>query len=185
LQALPKTPLAQLPVTNWAATTLERPLFRASRRQPIVITGEHHVATPEEARLSGIMIGRFGRLAIFATAGGGKPLVLAEGGHVNESTIRRIEVDRVVLANGLTALLKPDSNKNHVANPYISPFQQEIPNYAALPIVNGQRRTSSFSFSHMPQLPPQLVERGLFGTDGQPDHAVPIVRGQINANRRE
>jgi hypothetical protein len=83
----------------WMATILARPLLSPDRRPP----REAVAAAPGEPlsdglpRLSGVLVGPFGRRAIFATDGA-KPVVVGEGGRVNAWTVRRIEIDEVQVA---------------------------------------------------------------------------------------
>jgi hypothetical protein len=179
-----KTPSIERETNAWAATILARPLFSASRKPPRVASGTHDEAAPDEARLAGIMIGQFGRRAIFAPSGGGKPQVLGEGAEVNESTIRSIEPDRVVLASG--AVLRPEFDKNRVptayAPPFQPPFQPPMPN-GTFP--NSAGPQPNFAFPRIPQFqPPQADQAQPGAPDGQPSPA-PMFRGPLNPNRRE
>ena len=97
----------------WAEATLARPVVSISRRPPKVTAAGVALAAPGQARLAGIMITRYGRQAIFAPEGGGRALVLAEGGAVNQTTIRSILPDRVVLVSG--AVLHPAYDRNRPA----------------------------------------------------------------------
>jgi hypothetical protein len=181
----PKTPLIERAAANWAETILARPLFSASRRPPRVAAGARDDSAPDEARLSGIMISRFGRRAIFAPAGGGKPLVLGEGAQVNQSTIRSISPDRVVLASG--TVLVPAFDKNRVPTAYTPPFQPPVPNFPNAPFVNGNIPNGGFALPRMPQPPqiqPQEAQPGQPG-DGQAVPPAPPFRGPIIPNRRE
>jgi hypothetical protein len=115
--------------SGWAETILARPLFSISRRPPRVVAGKSSETPVGQARLTGIMISRTRRTAIFAPDGGGKPLVLAEGGSVNDSTIRSIQPDRVVMASG--AVLRPSYDRNRVNGLSTTPpFQPVMPNFA-------------------------------------------------------
>jgi hypothetical protein len=111
--------------SGWADTILGRPLFSVSRRPPRAPSSSGSQTAVGQARLSGIMISAAGKRAFFAPEGGGKPLVLAEGASVNDSTIRRIQPDRVILASG--AILQPTYDRNR--SPSITPtFQPGLPN---------------------------------------------------------
>ncbi len=123
---------------NWAEAILARPVFSISRRPPRIAAGGPASAGPGQARLAGIMITRTGRRAIFAPEGGGHALVLAEGGSINQSTIRRILPDRVVLVSG--AVLQPAYDRNRPAattafQPPVTPFN---PNFPPFPNPGGQ-----------------------------------------------
>lgn len=81
---------------DWADTVLGRPLFTVGRRPPKSSGGGHLVANTGLPRLAGIMITPAGKWAIFAPDGG-KPLVLAQGGALEDATVRTIKRDRVVV----------------------------------------------------------------------------------------
>jgi len=175
-----KTTSIERQANAWADTILARPLFSAGRRPPHAAAGARDEAAPDEARLAGIMIGRFGRRAIFAPSGGGKPLVLGEGAEVNESTIRSIEPNQVVLASG--AVLHPEFDKNRVPTAYAPPFQPPMPN-GTFPNAPGPQ--PNFAFPRIPQFqPPQADQAQPGAPDGQPAPA-PMFRGPMNPNRRE
>jgi hypothetical protein len=184
LRASPKAPLAARQAGTWAEAVLERPLFSISRRPPKVAAGPSEAA-PDEARLSGILIGRFGKRAIFAPQGGGKPLVLAEGSQVNESSIRAIEPDRVILASG--AVLKPEFDRNRVPTAFTPPFQPTVPNFPGPGFVGGNMPQPGFP--RIPQMPPQEGDANqpapADGQAAQPQPPVPMFRGPNFPNRRE
>jgi hypothetical protein len=166
---------------------LDRPLFSISRRPPKATAGPS-AAAPDEARLAGILIGRFGKRAIFAPQGGGKPLVLAEGSQVNESSIRAIEPDRVILASG--AVLKPEFDRNRVPTAFTPPFQPPVPNFPAPGFVGGN--VAQPGFPRIPQIPQLQQPDGEAaqapppdGQPAQPPQPIPMFRGQNFPNRRE
>jgi hypothetical protein len=82
---------------DWADTILKRPLFTVGRRPPKTAHGKPLFSTNGMPRLSGIMITKAGRRAIFAPDGG-KTLVLAEGATLEDGTIRSISADRVIIS---------------------------------------------------------------------------------------
>jgi len=106
----------------WADAVLARPVFSISRRPPRIAAGPRTDTEAGQARLAGIMVSDMRRLAIFAPDGGGKPLVLAEGASVNDSTIKDILPDRVILASG--AVLTPAFDRNRVVPPPALPLFQ-------------------------------------------------------------
>lgn len=171
LKGAPKASLQARAVGDWADVVLARPLFSISRRPPRVEAGGQTAANAGAARLSGILIGPLGRRAIFAPEGGGKPLVVAEGGEVNDSTIRSITPDAVYLASG--AVLKPSFDKNRVPTAYTPPFQPVMPPNFPTPGFPMQRV--------MPQ--PQEGEAAP-PPDGQPQ-PMPMFRGGMAPPRRE
>ncbi len=87
-----------------AATILARPLFDPSRRPPA------GPAAAGSLRLSGVVVGPFGRLAIFEPAQGGKPVVVRVGERVGGAIVRAIAPDRVLVAgiDGPRVLLPSD-----------------------------------------------------------------------------
>jgi len=80
----------------WVKTALERPLFSQTRRppgaQPVAAAGPQGLP-----RLTGVMLGPFGRRAVFAGPEGGKPLVVEAGDSVGEFRVRSIDADGVTL----------------------------------------------------------------------------------------
>jgi hypothetical protein len=80
----------------WAHAITQRPLFNVGRRPPKVSAGHGTVAATGLPRLSGIMITRGGRRAIFMPEGG-KAMTLGEGAALDDYTIRRILPDQVIL----------------------------------------------------------------------------------------
>ena len=76
-------------------------------------------------RLTGIMIGPFGRSAIFASDGG-KPIVVAEGGHIGRWIVRLIKVGEVQVVG-------PDGARS------LRPSFQSSPSSVAQPVVIGER----------------------------------------------
>ena len=93
--------------SDWVRTILARPLFSPDRRPPAqgsVIAGDTSVGLP---RLSGVLVGPFGRTAIFASDGD-KPLVVGEGGQVAQWTVRVIQAGSVeVVGPGGARTLRP------------------------------------------------------------------------------
>jgi hypothetical protein len=104
--ALPPTRVAATaakPITRpsheseWLATVLARPLFSPDRRPPSESSVVEGNPIPDGLpRLAGVMVGPFGRSAIFAIDGG-TPVVLREGGRVNAWTVRLIRAGEVEL----------------------------------------------------------------------------------------
>ena len=80
---------------EWEATILGRPLFSPDRRPSATATAM--AGHPGLPRLTGIMVGPFGRSAIFA-ADGAKPIVVPEGARVAEYTVKVIEPTQVRLS---------------------------------------------------------------------------------------
>ncbi len=172
--------LAARQTGTWVAAVLARPVFSISRRPPKVVAGSHEQVAGE-ARLAGIMITRAGRRAIFAPEGGGKPLVLGEGASVNQSTIRSIQADRVLLASG--AALRPTYDRNRVPSPPV-PFQ---------PVQSAfQPGFVNPNFPNNPAFPPgtanpnlQILSPPQANEDGVPTPPPPVFRGAPIPQRRE
>jgi hypothetical protein len=86
------------PATNrtldWVTAVLARPLFSPDRRPAADAASVAGSSLPGLPRLAGILVGPFGRSAIFA-ADGSKPIVVQEGGRVGAYTVRSIEVAQV------------------------------------------------------------------------------------------
>jgi general secretion pathway protein N len=97
--APPASPAADPPAANpvdaWFATILARPLFEPDRRPPTVRSPPAEVEVP---RLIGVMVSPTSRVAIFAGASGGKPLVVAEGGQVGGHVVQSIQPGEATLA---------------------------------------------------------------------------------------
>ena len=137
--------------TVWAQAVLARPVFSISRRPPKIAASGPTAAGPGQARLAGIMITRYGRRAIFAPEAGGHALVLSEGGAVNQTTIRSILPDRVVLVSG--AVLHPayDRNKPPAPAPFQPPIAPFTPGFPTFPNAAGQFSNPNFPVSGIPQ----------------------------------
>jgi hypothetical protein len=82
-------------VRTWVATVLDRPLFSPDRRPPAQ-SGQEMAAPAGLPRLTGIMVGPFGRSAIFATDP--KPAVIPEGGRIGAYTVKSIDPAQVQVA---------------------------------------------------------------------------------------
>jgi len=106
---------------TWTETIDARPLFTIGRRPPKSRGGNGPAARSGLPRLAGIMITPYGKRAIFMPDGG-KPVVLAEGGTLDDSTVRRIGVDRVFIAGPKGDLvLQVSFDRNRVVPPPIPP----------------------------------------------------------------
>jgi hypothetical protein len=80
---------------EWIAAVLARPVFSPDRRPAAVVASAVGVALPQGLpRLSGVLVGPFGRRAIFAVEGR-RPLVVDEGGRIDAWTVRTIGEDAV------------------------------------------------------------------------------------------
>lgn len=92
---------------EWVETILARPLFSPDRRPPAGTTAAAAHAPQGLPRLSGIVVGPFGRSAIFVPDGG-KALVVAEGSRVDAWTVQKIDEDAVRISGpGGTRTIEP------------------------------------------------------------------------------
>ena len=80
---------------EWVATVLARPLFSPDRRPAMEATAAATTGLPGLPRLAGIMVGPFGRSAIFA--GDRKPIVVQEGARIDAYTVKAIDAAQVRL----------------------------------------------------------------------------------------
>jgi hypothetical protein len=95
--AVATAPAAAAPdhTREWIVAILARPVFSPDRRPVAAMASATGGRRPEGLpRLSGVLVGPFGRSAIFA-ADGGKPLVVNEGGRIGAWTVRTIDVGTV------------------------------------------------------------------------------------------
>lgn len=100
---------------------LQRPLFSPDRRPPPG-AGTVAASTQPLPRVAGVLVSSGGRRAIFAPAGGGKPVVVAEGERIGDAVVRRIEAGRVTV-------LTPDGERVLVPS-----FDPAPPRPAAPPV---------------------------------------------------
>jgi len=84
-------------LTRLAATILARPLFSPGRRPPAVAAAGPGAPAESLPRISGVFVTPAGRRVIFATLKDGKPLVVAEGGHVGAFTVQSIRAGQVTV----------------------------------------------------------------------------------------
>lgn len=192
--------LAARETGSWAGVILARPVFSISRRPPKVVAGGRAETAPGQARLSGIMITRLGRRAIFAPDGGGHAMVLAERAQVNQGTIRSILPDRVVMADG--TVLRPSYDRNRAPGVNTTlPYQPPVAfNPQPNPIFNGPGGGPGANFQNPGMLGnPAFAQPGTpFGFqppanpaeatgDGQPQPPMPppAFRGTMIPPRRE
>lgn len=81
---------------EWVNAILTRPLFSPDRKPAAAGSVSSAAAVGALPRLSGILVGPFGRRAIFASEGS-KPMVVGEGGQVSDWTVRVIDTGAVRL----------------------------------------------------------------------------------------
>ena len=83
---------------QWVATALARPLFSRDRRpSPVAAASGGGPAKSGLPRLTGVVIGPFGRTAIFAGPDGAKPVSVTEGKTLGAYTVRAIAPGRVTV----------------------------------------------------------------------------------------
>jgi hypothetical protein len=99
----------------WVATVLARPLFSPDRRPEAgtaAVAGADLAGLP---RLTGILVGPFGRSAIFAGQGH-KPIVVAEGGRIAAYQVTVIEPTQVRLVGPHgTQVMQPSFDQSAAA----------------------------------------------------------------------
>lgn len=84
---------------EWAQTSLARPLFSRDRRPtPEAAKGSNEAVIAALPRLTGVLVGPFGRRAIFAGSDGGKPAVIEEGSSLGPYTVQSIAPGRVTIS---------------------------------------------------------------------------------------
>jgi hypothetical protein len=85
-------------VAAWMATSLARPLFSRTRQAPETGQAVAVAPPPPVPRLTAVLVGPFGRTAMFvATGDAGKPVVVQEGDKVGPYQVRRITPGAVVV----------------------------------------------------------------------------------------
>ena len=117
---------------EWITTVLARPLFSPDRRPAADATSATGRSLPGLPRLAGVMVGPFGRSAIFALEGS-KPIVVQEGGAVAAYRVKSIEPEEVrLIGPDGVEVLKPSfaQGPNKVAGAAASPGRS---NQAPLP----------------------------------------------------
>jgi len=112
-------PSAASPTRERVATVLARPLFAPTRRPAAGVAA----ALEGLPRVTGILVDGGRRSVIFATADGGKPVVVAEGGEVAGFRVQTIESGQVtVLGTEGLRVLRPSfdpSPRPSVATPQL------------------------------------------------------------------
>jgi hypothetical protein len=74
----------------WVQTSLARPLFSRDRRPTPAVAKSGETVIAALPRLTGVLVGPFGRRALFAGSDGGKPSVVEEGGSLGPYTVQSI-----------------------------------------------------------------------------------------------
>ena len=131
-EAAAKLPASDADLTGkWVATALARPLFSPDRR-PSVEAATADSSLPGLPRLTAIMVGPFGRSAIFAVDGQ-KPIVVQEGAKIASYTVKGIDVAQVrVVGPDGARVLYPTFESAPATGQSALPPQQRI-GQAALP----------------------------------------------------
>jgi hypothetical protein len=107
--------------SDWVTTVLARPLFSPDRRPAPAAANVNGGTARGLPRLTGILVGPFGRSAIFAADSAAKPIVVQEGGHVAAYTVRSIEAAQVQLSGPNGAQVLHPSFDAAPASPTVSP----------------------------------------------------------------
>lgn len=107
--------------SDWVNAILARPLFSPDRRPAAAAAVGSATAVSGLPRLSGVLVGPFGRRAIFA-ADGSKPMVVGEGGQVSDWTVRVIEAGAVrLMGPGGEQVLHPSFAQSDAAPSLVPP----------------------------------------------------------------
>ncbi len=107
--ALPPRPPAvdETRLRGWTATILARPLFEPARRPPLPTA-----KTPGFPRLTGIVIARELKEAIFVLPGAPQAVVVTPGSHLDGMLIAGIAATGVLVADGAgTRLMRPSFDR--------------------------------------------------------------------------
>lgn len=80
----------------WGATLLARPLFSPSRR-PLAVAGPLAAAAAPLPRLTGVLVSKAARGAIFAAQADGKTIMVTEGSWIGAYRVRSITPGLVIL----------------------------------------------------------------------------------------
>jgi hypothetical protein len=141
----------------WLATVLARPLFSRDRK-PTPPDAKPGTATTLAAlpRLTGVIVGPFGRTAIFAGADGGKAIVAGEGTAVGPYTVQSIQPGGVTVTG---------------------------PKGEQMVALSGDATTRSALAAEIPR-PPLQPPPGLPGLPGLAQPGVPPIN-QFNAQLRQ
>jgi hypothetical protein len=134
-------PVASMPATGAAITssqrldkTLARPLFSQDRR-PLADTSIS-VAGPLRSlpRLTGVVVSSAGAVAIFAGVGGGKPVVVGEGGTVGAMVVETVAPGRVTMRGSDGAVvLHPVFDASAKQVTALDPAEPALPGYGPRP----------------------------------------------------
>ena len=124
--AAPPAPVSDH-TAEWVATILARPLFSPDRRPPSEAPAARASGAPAGLpRLAGVVVGPFGRSAIFVPEGS-KPMVVTEGGRVDAWTVRSIEVGTVQVSGpGGARTLHPSFESSPAASAAPGPTGQSL-----------------------------------------------------------
>jgi hypothetical protein len=134
----------------WVSAALARPLFSRDRRPtPEAAKGSGGPALAALPRLTGVVIGPFGRTAIFAVGEAGKAVAVGEGKTLGAYTVRAVVPGRVTVAGPegeRVVQLAPDAaTRNTLAAelPQPAPVAAPPPAIPGLPpgVVPGQPLT--------------------------------------------
>jgi len=126
---------------SWVATGLARPLFSRDRRPtPVLAKAGGGPAMVSLPRLTGIVVGPFGRTAIFAGTDGAKPIAVTEGNTLGAYTVQSI-------GSGVVTVTGPQG-------------EQQVS-------LTGDAETRRALAAEIPQLPQPGRPPGLPGVAGQ------------------
>ena len=91
--------------SGWVAAVLARPLFEPRRRPPVIADGTPLQPLP---RLAGVVVGPFGKRALFVGADGGNPHWVKEGDAIDSYVVQSIMSGQAILLGpGGQRVLRP------------------------------------------------------------------------------
>ena len=138
-RAAPRAPAeeAEDRTDAWVRVALARPLFSRDRRPtPAEAKPDGGSAMATLPRLTGVIVGPFGRTAIFAAAGGGKPIALTKGQTLGPFTVEAIEPGGITVSGPdgeRRVTLMPDAETRKTLAAEIPREPAQVPGLQTLP----------------------------------------------------
>jgi hypothetical protein len=180
LRLAPDQPVqAVMHVDEWMGTVLARPLFSADRRPPAGPSAQAGSTGTTLPRLSGVVIGAFGRTALFAAEDGGKPAAVKEGGVIGLFTVRKIAAEGVLVSgpDGQRSL-RPHFDPGHKAA--AETLRGDAPVPPILPEGAPAAEPSGTADAPAPAVPPETADAP--GGNSSPDASGGSAAPDASAN---